>query len=95
MLLTTNYKIIQDLNITIKESPGSTPDNKVNIEWHRDLFNLSAQKVLEIAEVICRQAEKERILGKDIKKLIAEHISLGDIDKSKLEQKILEEVHIR
>ena len=84
-----DYKNIEELNITIKESSGSTPDNKVNNEWHRDLLNLSTQKVQEIAVVISRQAVKNRILEKDIKKLITEHIVLGNIDKNILKPGVL------
>ena len=42
---------LTDLNIRVDESKGGTPDEEVNA-WHRDLVELSAQKIMGLAVVI-------------------------------------------
>jgi hypothetical protein len=78
-----DQQILSAINIKIKETKGGSPDEKVNA-WHRDLVELSATKLMELAKAIQTEAAKERILPKDIIRLIKRAIASGQIERAKL-----------
>jgi hypothetical protein len=75
------------LNIRVHESRGETPDEEVNA-WHRDLIELSVQKIMGLAGVIQEHGRIERILEKRLAHLIAQGITAKNIDPDKLSQGI-------
>jgi hypothetical protein len=76
---------LTDLNIRVHESRGETPDEGVNA-WHRDLIELSAQKIMGLAGVIQEHGRIDRIPEKHIAHLIAQGITAKKIDPSKLRE---------
>jgi len=80
-------QILTELNIQIVEAPGDTSDQEVNDRWHRDLIELSAGRLMELAQVIhSERTERKRILAKRIASYLADFIRAGHIDRAKLEQ---------
>ena len=73
------------------ESKGETPDEEVNA-WHRDLVELSAQKIMGLAGVIRDHGRIDRILGKRIGHLIAQGITAENIDPTKVSERLLAKV---
>jgi len=70
------------LNIQTGNLKGNTPDKEANV-WHLDLIQLSAQNLMDLARKIMN-AERERILEKDILRSIQKGVALGQIDITKL-----------
>lgn len=52
-----DLQLITNSDIKIHQSPGITPDERVNALWHRDLIELSASKIMRLATIIFTQAE--------------------------------------
>lgn len=78
-----DQQILSAINIKIKDTKGGSPDEKVN-SWHRDLVELSATKLMELAKAIQTKAVKERVLPKDIVRLIKQAVESGRINRAKL-----------
>jgi hypothetical protein len=78
-----DQQILSAIGIKIKDTKGGSPDEKVN-SWHRDLMELSATKLMELAKAIQTKAAKERILPKDIIRFIKQAAESGQIDLAKL-----------
>lgn len=76
-------EVISTLEIKVKQSSGETLDATVN-EWHRDLCELSANKLIDLARAIQNEADKRRILGKKILDHLGEAIRSGRIDTNRL-----------
>ncbi|MGB0383435.1 MAG: hypothetical protein ACPGWR_01305 [Ardenticatenaceae bacterium] len=79
-----DLQLITTLNIKIRQSPGITPDDTVNALWHRDLYNLSASKIMGLADMILTQAQIRRVPKKKLLAMIAQAVSTGRIDRRKL-----------
>lgn len=88
-----DQELLSQINIKIKESPGATPDVEAN-EWHRDLVELSAAKLVNLAKVMLRNAERRRRLPKELDQLIAKAVASGRIDKERLSQRIRDEIDV-
>lgn len=67
--------VFSDLGIKIDTSIGSTPDDEANHLWHRDLIELSAQKLVALAGQILQQNNYQRILFKDVSEHIQEAVA--------------------
>jgi len=80
-LLEEHY--IREINIRIVETQGNSPDNGIN-SWHRDLVELSAEKLMALAKVIQQHAQIERILDKDISHFLAQAMLAGRFDAKKI-----------
>lgn len=86
-----DQQILSAINIKIKETKGGSPDEKVNA-WHRDLVELSATKLIGLAKAIQTEAAKERILPKDIIRLIKRAVVSGQIERTKLKSGIVAKI---
>ncbi len=75
---------LEELDIRTQRTQGDTPDEKVN-SWHCDIIELSAQKLVKLAMAMFPQTERrKRILEKDIKKLLGDGVSSGQISLTKV-----------
>ena len=54
-------RLLEGLNVKISQTVGSTPDESANVEWHRDVEELSASKLAEIAKIVFHYFEKARV----------------------------------
>ena len=73
-------QILMELDIKVVASPGNTVDEEANSHWHRDLKELSAAKLMGLAQVIhSERAEKKRIPEKSIIYHVADSVSAGYI----------------
>lgn len=82
-----SQEVVTTLQIKVKQSPGETRDATVN-EWHRDLCELSADKVMDLARAIQNEADKRRILGKKLLGHLREAIRSGRIDRDRLKPQL-------
>ncbi len=74
-------EIVSEIGIKIKKSPGDSPDDQVN-NWHSDLLELSAQKVLSLASQIQARARIKRITHKQVLNFVADSLINGQINRS-------------
>ena len=82
---------ILEKDIKITETPGETFDADVNA-FHRELIELSTARLLALAEIIQRQATRERIIEPKIVSLIAAAVEAGRIGVDFLSQHIKDKV---
>lgn len=81
-------------NFKIKKTKGVSADPAANDQWHLDLFELSASKILELAKHIRDKGEKLRIQEKQIKNLISDAIKNGKISIEQLEEGIKSKISV-
>ncbi len=75
--------ILSEIGIKISAVGGNTPDSVVNT-WHRDLTELSASKIMRLADAIRKGARIKRIPGKRIRGLIIDALAANRVDRAKL-----------
>ena len=78
--------IISELGIKIKKSKGDLADEQVN-NWHSDLYELSGTKILILAKAINDKAKFDRKLPAQILGLIADRLTGGQIDRTRMKWK--------
>jgi hypothetical protein len=72
------------VGMKIKVTHGNTPDGEVN-GLHRDLEELTVEKLIALADVIKSKARRERVPEKRVRTLVANGIVSGQINLSKLQ----------
>jgi hypothetical protein len=83
---------LEELDIRIQRTQGGTPDEQVN-SWHCDIIELSAQKLVKLAMAMFPQADRrDRILKKDIIRLLGEGVSSRQIDLDKVSHRMREKL---
>jgi hypothetical protein len=87
-----DVRLLPELNIKVRHTTGGTPDEKANASWHRDLVELSAFKVVELARVILAKAERKRIPETEIRRLIIQAIASGRIEPTELQESIRDKI---
>jgi hypothetical protein len=80
---------LSDIHIIKDSSGANTPDKEANDFWHCHLVELSLKKILILIEAI-RKEKKERVSEKQIKHLIQQGITSGQI--SDLKNGMLEKI---
>ncbi|RMF82799.1 MAG: hypothetical protein D6737_00620 [Chloroflexi bacterium] len=78
-----DLQVIQAIGITIATVNGDTPDKAANM-WHRDLVELSAARLFDLARAIHQHGSIERIPKKQIIGLIHQSIEAGHFEVSDL-----------
>lgn len=82
--------IISELGINIKKSKGELPDEQVN-NWHSDLYELSATKLVILAKAINEKAKIDRKGLVQVINLVADSLMNGQIDRSRIKWKSKED----
>ena len=86
------YNSIETININIRNSSGTSPDQLVNSNWHYELIELSANQILNLAGFISREGEVKRITEQQVKRLIGKAISYKFLDNERINDKIKNKV---
>lgn len=81
-------KLLSALNIKVVQTEGITPDQEANIQWHRDLVDLSDADVIALARTIAEKGETARIPEKKMSQLIQEAIDARRLDRTKFNKKL-------
>ena len=87
-----HQELLSELSIKLESIRGDSPDEGANTLWHRHVVELSAPKLMELAEVILTGAEKNRFLGKHVRRLIQQGVASGRIERTKLKPGILTKI---
>ncbi len=78
---------LSKIGIRVETSKGKTPYEKAN-NLHRDLIELTATKLVKLAEVMLRSSSRERVPEKQILILIKDAVNNQQIDEKMLKQNI-------
>ena len=76
-------EVLDRIKIKTVEIKGETSDEQVNTA-HRDLIELSASQILELAKSISATGERARLTAKKVAELIERSIDEGHIDQTRL-----------
>lgn len=86
-------EILEKKDIKTEKSKGDSKDYEANDQWHRDLYELSATKLLDIAEHIFNEGEIKRIQEKQVEKHISEAVQTGKIKFETLEEEVKSKIN--
>lgn len=75
--------LLADTGIKVEINQGATPYEMANY-WHRDLVELTATKLVKLAETMLIHSHRERILEKTVLTWIKDAVKNGQIDRTKL-----------
>lgn len=81
--------VLTDLGISVEKSEGDTPDEEANKQWHYDLYDLSAQKLLKLAESLLGKVEPKAILKGKIKEHLVDGLGSGRLNRGRLNKRML------
>lgn len=82
-----DQSILDEVGIQIDTAaPGDTCDAEVNI-WHRDMINISANKLVAFAKRIVPTVQSDWVLAKKIHEVILESIRMSRYEWSKVNLK--------
>ncbi len=76
--------LLETVSIPIKTARGQTADNDANQRWHRNLVEITAKGLIDLAELIDKNGEMERFDDDDVESFIRDGITKGDIDKERI-----------
>jgi hypothetical protein len=85
-------EVIGSSGVSVIQIPGETPDDASNNQWHWDVVELTAEKLVRLAKAMYLKGEVARILPGDVRKLINDGVNSGQLQESKISQHILEEL---
>lgn len=77
-------RILQEADVRIRRSDGSTIMPEANSTWHHDLVELTARKVVNLAELAMQNGRKERVSESTVIRLVREAVQSGIIDPGRL-----------
>ena len=78
-----NVDLLSNFGIKIETKEGLTPYTRAN-QWHRDLVELTTNKLFKLAEAIFILSDRERVAEKTVLNWIKDAVRNGQIDKMKL-----------
>ena len=76
--------ILDRLNLCVEQSSGETADETVNGQWHQDVRQLSASRLVALAAQMLINGELHRVQKKRLTELLGDAIRAGHIDKARL-----------
>lgn len=83
-----NHTLLTKTGVRIEDTEGHTFHKEANASWHRDIVELSAEKIAELANIIMEHGTKNRIGESEVIGLLKQAVTSGVIDKNKLEDKL-------
>jgi len=84
--------ILAKVGIQMQNSQAKTPDGEVNSNWHYDLIEISAQRLLRLVEVLIDRVGPQRVLQRQTTQWITDAVLSGQIDIRDLKKHIREKI---
>jgi hypothetical protein len=88
-----DQSVIENAGFKIESNIGETPDSTANT-WHRDLIELTADRLLMLARIIRQEGEIERLPEKRVIQLVNQSLSRDYIHQNQLSEKLLRKLMI-
>lgn len=86
-----NVELLVNIGIKIEIKEGLTPYSRAN-SWHRDLVELTTNKLSKLAEAMFLHSDRERVTEKQVLNLIKNAVQNGYIDQTKLSEGITKKI---
>lgn len=87
-----DQKTLTGLNIQARQTNGNSPYQTAN-KWHRDLLDLSARRLLELAKEIYKNSDGRMRKGdKEVKQLLVSAVTSRHIDPTNLGQDLQRQI---
>jgi hypothetical protein len=81
------------LGISVKQTDGATPDIHANQNWHRDLVDLSARKLVELAISVFENSEPARRYSEnEVLTMLKAGIQRNELDLARVKEGVLKKV---
>ncbi len=77
--------LLTRIRARIENTVGHTFHKEANACWHRDIVELSAEKIAELANIIMERGTKDRISEIKVISLVKQAVTSGIVDMHKLE----------
>jgi hypothetical protein len=87
--------LLAKVGIQMQNSQAKTPDGEVNSNWHYDLIEISAQRLLRLVEVLIDRVEPQRVLQRQTTQWITDAVLSGQINIRDLKKHIREKIEPR
>ena len=78
--------------ITVREAPGETADDGANTQWHRDLIELTANKLVRLAKEMYSEAEIVRMQHLEVSRLVRQGIDSKKIQQGRLKDSLVKDL---
>ena len=85
--VTFELDVVDKLGLAVTESEGVTPVLAAN-RWHRDVVELSAKDVAELAEELFGR-ERSRVREADVKSIVARLVGGAQVEVAQLDPKMV------
>jgi hypothetical protein len=89
-----DQRVLLTAGIKAVEAAGDTPYENAN-EWHRNLIELTAEKVIEIAKNMRKERRIARVWPQDLQRHLTRAIEAGEVKLSRLEERLQKELQGR
>jgi len=87
-----DQRTLTGLNIQVRQTNGNSPYQTAN-KWHRDLLDLSARRILELAKEIYKNSDSRMRKGdKAVKQLLVSAVTSRNIDPTNLAQDLQRQI---
>jgi hypothetical protein len=80
--------LLTNTGVKIKQTAGDSYHKEADENWHRDVAELSAENVAEIANIIMEHGIKDRIFDRDVTRLVKQEVTSGAIDVYPLKDRL-------
>lgn len=90
VLLEENH--LQLLGIKQIPTKGETHDSKANDTCHIDLVELTAEKLFKLVKIAYEHGTIDRIMNKEVKRIVSSSLERGNIDISSLSNTLQEQL---
>jgi hypothetical protein len=85
--------VLARLNIQLIQTEGETPHLHANLQWHCDLSELTAMKVVQLAhEVKRKEAEHRRVQHTVVRDILKTALETGELQRTAVTAKLLAEL---
>ena len=82
-----DQQLVSEIDVNIEHTRGKSSYEQANV-WHRDLGELSAEKLMQLATIIMRHGEKQRFSERQVLGLVKHAVDSGSIDREKLQPSV-------
>ena len=87
-----DQRTLTGLNIQVRQTNGNSHYHSAN-EWHRDLLDLSARRILELAKEIYKNSDNRMRKGnKEVKQLLVSAVTSRNIDPANLHKDLQRQI---
>jgi hypothetical protein len=90
-LFSLDYALLDEahlarLGIRTEGNPGESPDREANLQWHRELVELSVSKIASLSSAILEHGERSRRMDRSIATLLLQSVAAGHLDPAQFKE---------